>query len=51
MLNHVPSNSTVVIDGTSTKSIHFDVIEIIQNYMVSAKTKGITVTVKGITIN
>lgn len=51
MLNHVPDNSTVVIDGSSTKSIHFDVIEIIQNYMVSAKTKGITVTVKGITIN
>jgi len=51
MLNHVPDNSTVIIDGTNTKSIHYDVTEIIQNYMVSAKTKGITVTVKGITIN
>lgn len=51
MLNHVPSNSTVIIDGTNTKSIHFDVIEIIQDYIINAKTKGIKVAVKGITIN
>lgn len=51
MLNHIPSNSTVIIDGTNTKSIHFDVTEIIQNYMVNAQTKGIKVELKGITIN
>lgn len=48
MLNHVPANSKVIIDGTRSKSIHYDIIEIIQNYLVHAKSIGVTAEVKGI---
>lgn len=48
MLNHIPAHSRVVIDGSRTKSIHFDVIEIIQNFQIHAKTIGIHLEVKGI---
>ena len=51
MLNDIPANSNVVIDGTNTKSIHYDVIEIIQNFQIHAKTIGITVELKAITVN
>ncbi len=42
-LNVIPQNSKVIIDCTHSKSIAYDVVEIIQNYKVSAKTKNITV--------
>ncbi len=48
MLNDIPANSKVVIDGTKSKSIHYDVTEIIQNFLIHAKTIGITVEVTGI---
>ncbi|MFZ1807234.1 MAG: SulP family inorganic anion transporter [Cyclobacteriaceae bacterium] len=48
MLNHIPNESTVVIDGSKSKSIHTDVIEIIQNFQVNAKTKNIEVELKGL---
>jgi SulP family sulfate permease len=48
MLNSIPPNSTVVIDGSKTRSIHYDVIEIIQDFRAHAKTIGITLEVKGI---
>ncbi|HET6243801.1 MAG: SulP family inorganic anion transporter [Bacteroidetes bacterium] len=51
MLNHIPANSKVIIDGTKSKSIHYDVIEIIQNFQIHAKTIGITLEVKGINLN
>lgn len=51
MLNHIPENSKVVIDGTKSKSIHYDVLEIIQNFQIHAKTMGITVELKGIKLN
>lgn len=51
MLDHIPSNSKVLIDGTKSKSIHQDVIEIIENYQINAKTKNIDVTLKGLNIN
>jgi len=51
MLNDIPANSKVVIDGTKSKTIHHDVIEIIQNFQVHAKTEGITVELKGIKLN
>ncbi|HSF89501.1 MAG TPA: SulP family inorganic anion transporter [Saprospiraceae bacterium] len=48
-LNEIPENSKVLIDASRSKYIHQDVIEIIQDYMVHAKTmKNIQVEVKGI---
>jgi MFS superfamily sulfate permease-like transporter len=47
MLNHIPPKSKVLIDGTNTKFIHYDVLEIIQNFKVNALTKDIQVEVKG----
>lgn len=51
MLDKIPANSKVIIDGTKSKSIHYDVIEIIQNFQIHAQTIGITVEVKGIKLN
>ena len=42
-LNNIPKNSKVIIDCTNSKSIAYDVIEIIENYQSNAKTKNITV--------
>ncbi len=42
-LDVIPENSKVIIDCTHSKSIAYDVIEIIQNYKINAKTKNITV--------
>lgn len=51
MLNNIPENSKVLIDGSRSKFIHQDVIEIIQDYIVHAKTmKNIVVEIKGLTI-
>jgi SulP family sulfate permease len=51
MLNHVPANSKVIIDGTRSKSIHYDILEIIQNYLVHARSIGVTAEIKGINLN
>ncbi len=49
MLNSIPENSKVLIDATRSKHIHRDVIEIIQDYLVHARTmKNIEVEVKGL---
>lgn len=42
-LDAIPANSKVVIDCSKSKSIAYDVIEIIQNYKSNAKTKNISV--------
>ena len=42
-LNIIPSNAKVIIDCTHSKSIAQDVVEIIQNYQINAKSKNITV--------
>ncbi len=42
-LDVIPKNSKVIIDCTHSKSISYDVVEIIQNYKINAKTKNITV--------
>ena len=51
MLNHVPANSKVVIDGTRSKSIHHDIIEIIQDFLVHAKSIGISAEVRGLPLS
>ena len=42
-LDSIPNNSKVIIDCTNSKSIAYDVIELILNYESNAKTKNITV--------
>ena len=48
MLQNIPEGSKVVIDGTKSKSIHYDVVEIIRDFRTNAKTKNITLEIKGI---
>ena len=45
-LDEIPENSRVIIDCTHSKSIAYDVVEIIQNYKINSKTKNITVETK-----
>lgn len=42
-LENIPPNSKVIIDCTQSKSIAYDVVELIRDYRVNAKTKNITV--------
>ena len=42
-LDAIPKNSKVIIDCSKSKSINYDVIELIINYESNAKTKNITV--------
>jgi SulP family sulfate permease len=39
----IPADSMVIIDCSNSKSINYDVIELIKEYEVNAKTKNITV--------
>lgn len=51
-LNDIPENSKVLIDASRSKFIHQDVIEIIQDYEIHAKTmKNIAVEVKGLSLS
>ena len=43
VLDAIPANSKVIIDCSKSKSIAYDVIELIKNYEINAKTKNITV--------
>ncbi|WP_411726340.1 SulP family inorganic anion transporter [Methyloglobulus sp.] len=43
VLNNIPHNAKVIIDCSNTKSLAYDVIEIIENYQRSALTKNIAV--------
>jgi MFS superfamily sulfate permease-like transporter len=48
-LNHVPPNSTLIIDGTSSRNIDYDVLEIIQDFKnFTASQKNIDVQTLGI---
>jgi len=42
-LEQIPDDTEVEIDATNTKFIHFDAVEIIENFKVSAATRNITV--------
>jgi MFS superfamily sulfate permease-like transporter len=42
-LDKIPDNSKVIIDCSNSKSISFDVVEMIQEFKTTAKSKGITV--------
>ena len=45
-LNELPDDVHVIIDKTKTKSIHPDVVEIIDDFIQNGKTRGITVEFK-----
>lgn len=42
-LNNIPQNAKVIIDCSKSKSIAYDVVEIIENYQSNAITKNITI--------
>ena len=42
-LEEIPANSKVIIDCTNSKSIAYDVVELIRDFRSNAKTKNITV--------
>jgi MFS superfamily sulfate permease-like transporter len=42
-LDNIPANSNVIIDCSKSKSIAYDVLELIKDYEINAKTKNITV--------
>ena len=42
-LESIPANSKVIIDCSKSKSIAYDVVELIKDYESNAKTKNITV--------
>ena len=42
-LDEIPANSKVVIDFSKSKSVAHDVLELIKDYEINAKTKNITV--------
>jgi len=43
VLDAIPANSKIIIDCSKSKSIAYDVIELIKDYEINAKTKNITV--------
>ncbi len=43
-LEQIPKDTSVEIDASQTKFIHFDVVEIIENFVVSAKSRNIEVS-------
>lgn len=43
-LNKIPSHSKVIIDFSKSKSVAYDVLEIIKDYEINAKTKHIEVS-------
>ena len=42
-LDEIPANSKVIIDFTKSKSVAHDVLELVKDYEVNAKTRNITV--------
>jgi carbonic anhydrase len=47
-LDHLPANSTVIIDATKTQYIHFDVLELIREFKkIKAPEKNIKCTLTG----
>lgn len=42
-LEEIPANSKVIIDFSNSKSVAYDVLELIRDYEINAKTRNITV--------
>jgi MFS superfamily sulfate permease-like transporter len=43
-LKEIPNDSTLEINASNTRFIHFDVLEIIEDFKINAKTRNIDVT-------
>ena len=50
ILKDIPEDSKVLIDGSKSTSIDFDVIEILKDFKTNAKSKNISLTIKGINL-
>lgn len=50
-LNSLPTGASVIIDGSHSRIIDHDVIEVIRDFTVKAKNSGIEVEVVGIPLN
>ena len=48
-LQHIPDHSKVIIDGSGSATINYDVIEVIEDFKINAVRKNITVETIGIT--
>jgi MFS superfamily sulfate permease-like transporter len=48
MLDEIPNNSSVLIDGTQSAYIDYDVLELVSNFIETAPRRQITVEVRGI---
>jgi SulP family sulfate permease len=44
-LNGIPNSCEVIVDATNSKSVDFDIIEIIRNFKINALTRDIKLTV------
>lgn len=51
ILNEMPDNSTVIIDGSESKVIDYDIFEIIKDFKTNAKSRNINLQLKGINFN
>ena len=47
-LNQLPNGASVVIDGTRSKVLDHDVVEVINDFITNAKNRDIEVTIEGI---
>lgn len=47
LIKNLPNRSRVVIDGTHSKYIHNDIVEIIDDFQVNSKSRQIALEVKG----
>lgn len=50
IIKDIPEDSKVLIDGSKSTSIDFDVIEILKDFKTNAKSKNISLTIKGINL-
>lgn len=48
VLNHVPEHARVVIDATRCRSVHYDIVEILRDYMLHAGTIDVRAEVRGL---
>jgi SulP family sulfate permease len=48
MLNHIPEGASVLIDGSNSKYIHYDVLEIIRDFKINSRSKKISLEIKNI---
>ena len=46
-LNEIPENSRVTVDGTRSKVIDYDIVDILEDFRTNAQTKNITLDVTG----